>query len=132
MSLADDFYLVDLEFKNDLVNSASGDLQLITGKKNALQALFNRLITVQGSLSHRPNYGVGVKLWQNKVASIGNQRDLALKIKSQFEQDFRVQKVLGVTFTQTNNGQFTVRFRVILNGIGEVTATFDPFGEIEI
>lgn len=132
MSLSDDFYLRDLQFKNDLLSSSNGDLQIITGKKNAMQALFNRLVTVPGSLAHRPLYGVGVKKWQNQIASIGNQRELALKIKSQFEQDFRVEKVLGVSFIQKDQGQFHIKYRVNLKGIGEVSGTFDPFGEFEI
>ena len=132
MSATEDFYLIDLHFKNDFVPSSSGDLQRIKGRNNVLQALFHRLITVPGSLAHRPTYGVGVKLWQNRLATLGAQKDLALKIKSQFEEDFRVDKFLGISFQQKENGEFLVKFRVNLKGIGETSATVDPFGAIEI
>lgn len=132
MSQADDFYLIDLQFKNDVVSSRSKDLQLVSGVNNALQALFNRLVTVPGSLAHHPLYGVGAKLWQNKISSIGNQRELALAIKAQFEQDFRVEKFVSLSFLQKNNGEFHIRFKVNLKGTGEVAGSFDPFGEFEI
>lgn len=132
MSKAEDFYLVDLEFQNDLVPSASKDLQIINGQKNAIQALFNRLITVPGSLAHHPLYGVGAKLYQNKIADLSSQRELAIKIKSQFEQDFRVDKVVSVSFSQKESGEFLVRFKVKLAGSVETTVTFNPFGDFEI
>jgi hypothetical protein len=132
MSSANDFYLVDLQFKNDLASSSSRDLQRISGKNNAIQALFNRLVTVPGSLAHRPTYGVGVKQWQNRISTLGAKRDLALRIKSQFEEDFRVDKFLGVQFTEKENGKFFIKYRLNLKGIGEITATVNPFGDIEI
>ena len=132
MSKADDFYLVDLRFDGDFVAAPNGDFQTIAGLNNLKQALFNRLVTVPGSLAHRPGYGVGAKLYQNAVASLDKQKQLAIRIKEQFEQDFRVEKVTGVSFTQQPQGFFLVVYRVVARGIGEISGTFNPFGDISV
>lgn len=131
MSKADDFYLIDLSFNGDLEAAPNGDLQTITGLNNLRQALFNRLVTVPGTLIHRPKYGVGAKLWQNKIATLGNQRELALRIRDQFQQDFRVDSVESVLFSQQANGEFLVKYKVIAKGV-TLDETVNPFGDIEV
>lgn len=132
MSQIEDFFLEDIQFNGDIKTAPNGDLALLRGIKNLKQALFHRLITVRGSLAHRPGYGVGIKTYQNQVATLAKQREIALEIKNQFEQDFRVDKLLSVSFKAEPNGIFTVTYKVQVKGIGEVEETADPFGDIEI
>jgi phage baseplate assembly protein W len=132
MSRIDDFYLEDLAFSNDFEVAPNGSFKIISGIENLKQALFHRLITVRGSLAHRPNYGVGVQQYQNKVSSLSKQRELALEIKNQFEQDFRVDKLLSVSFKAEPSGVFIVQYKVSVKGVGDIEDTVNPFGDIEI
>lgn len=132
MSGIEDNFLIDLEFNGDLKAAPNGDLAQIKGRANLVQALFNCLVTIPGSLAHRPGYGVGIQLWQNNIGSIDKQRQLALEIKKQFEQDPRVEKVSGVTIVQdkSNPGKFVVTVKVKAVGLEEFTETFNPFKDI--
>lgn len=131
MAELDEFYLTDLVHSGTLLESASGDLETITGLTNLQQALFHRLITIRGSLIHRPEYGVGIKQYQNAVGSLATQRKIAAEIDEQFRQDFRVQDVLSVNIVQDKNesGKFTVTVKVQTAGYTEAALTFKPFGE---
>ena len=102
------------------------------GVVNLKQALFNRLITVQGSLVHRPTYGVGVKRWQNDIGSLARQRELANTIKEQFEQDERVEELRSVRITKINeqNGTFEVIYKVLVSGGELIEERVNPFGEL--
>lgn len=131
MSRIEESYLIDLEFSGDLKSSPSGDLALVTGMNNLKQALFNRLVTVPGSLAHRPDYGVGIQLYQNGISSFSKQQELALKIRKQFEQDHRVAKVLSVRITKDGEGKFYIYYKVEAVGIGSFEDT-KPFGDYEI
>jgi phage baseplate assembly protein W len=129
----DEFYKIDLLHDGDFVAAPNGDFALAKGIVNLKQALFHRLITVQGTLVHRPLYGVGVKLWQNDIGSIPRQRELATAIKQQFEQDERVDEVVGVKVEKIKeNGTFEVTYRVEVSGGKLLEETVDPFGEITL
>lgn len=122
----------DIAHKADYLVSPSGDLDSLTGLDNVKNALFHRLVTQPGSLVHRPTYGVGIKSFQNAPNTIETQRRIALRIKEQFEQDPRVEEVLGV---RVESGDLTpenikIIVRVKLSGYEEVTTTFIPFGEV--
>jgi phage baseplate assembly protein W len=132
MSTVDDSFLIDIEFTSGMKASPSGDIQLIKGQDNLKQALFNCLITIPGSLAHRPSYGVGVKRWQNDIGSISRQQALAVEIKRQFEKDDRVEKVTSVQILldPIRNGLFTVRYKVKAVAVGELEDTVNPFGDI--
>jgi phage baseplate assembly protein W len=132
MSQFNDFFLEDIHFDGDVSSAPNGDIQTVAGIKNLKQALFNRLVTVKGSLAHRPEYGIGVKLYQNKISSLGKQRELALEIKAQFEQDFRVDKVESVSFKDSGNGLFIIQYKVNAKGLGQIEEAVNPFGDIEI
>ena len=132
MSLADDFYLQDIEFSNDIKSAPNGDFKIITGINNLKQALFNRLVTVKGSLSHRPLYGVGIQLYQNSVNNLAKQRQIALEIRNQFKEDFRVSDVTGVSFQAVEGGKFIITYTVEANGLGTITDTVNPFGEFTL
>lgn len=129
----DEFYKIDLLHDGDFKAAPNGDFALAKGVTNLKQALFHRLITVPGTLVHRPLYGVGVKLWQNDVGSISRQRDLATTIKQQFEQDERVDEVTGVRVEKINeNGTFEVTYKVQVSGGQLLEETVNPFGEITL
>lgn len=132
MSRIDENFLIDLEF--GVKEAQNGDIQLISGIENLKQALFNRLITVKGSLSHRPDYGVGVQLWQGAVGSIDKQRQLAIEIKKQFEKDPRVSKVTSVAIKpdESNPSIFIVQYKIEAVGIGELVADVQPFGDFSL
>lgn len=130
MSQINDNFLQDLEFKGDFKAAPNGDFSIIKGIENLKQALYHRLITVQGSLVHRPEYGVGVQTFQNDVGSLARQRQLALIIKQQFEQDARVSEVKTIKFNKDANGVFFIQYVVEAVGIGELTDTVEPFGDL--
>lgn len=126
-----DIYKTDLAFKNDMSVTQTGDLELISGLDNVKESLFRRLLTVQGSIIHRPGYGVGIKRYQGALNSLQNQRELALLIKEQFEQDPRVEKLLGVSITSSDARPDIVKvlIRVQIVGYGEQQFSFIPFGD---
>lgn len=125
-------YLIDLHHDGDFNLTKTGDLEQIKGKNNVKQRLFHRLITEPGSMVHRPDYGVGAKGFQGKVGSIDNQRELALRIKDQYEQDPAVEEVTGVRIDQdtVEPGLFTVVAKYNILGLGELVEEFEPFSEI--
>lgn len=132
MSRIEENFLIDLEF--GVKEAQNGDIQLITGIENLKQALFNRLVTVKGSLAHRPEYGVGVQLWQGSIGSIDKQRQLAVEIKKQFEKDPRVSKVTSVSIKpdESEPSMFIVQYKVEAVGIGELVADVNPFGDFSL
>lgn len=121
----------DILHKSDLQRTATGDLATISGLENLRIALFHRLVTVPGSLVMRPNYGVGVKLYQNAPATLTNQRKLALDIQANLIQDDRVESVESVRFEVDDltpeKSKIIVKIKVA--GLGETEMTFTPFGE---
>lgn len=132
MSRIEESYLVDLEFKEGLVATPGGDLQTITGVDNLKQALFHRLVTVRGSLAHRPSYGIGVQLWQNSLGSFEKQRQLALEIKKQFLEDPRVVAVNSIQFVPEENGRYIIKYKVEGIGVGSLEASIAPFGDYSL
>lgn len=131
MANVEETFLTDLAHISDLVKSPSGDLDILTGLNNLYQALYHRLITQPGSLIHRPNYGVGLKDYQNAVNSIDTQRRLASRIDEQFREDFRVQEVSGLRVETDKDNPDLVRLFVRIRAIGydELELKFTPFGE---
>ena len=131
MSTVDEIIGTDLAFKTDFLTTSTGDLATVTGLSNLQEALLRRLVTQPGSLIHRPEYGVGVKDFQNSVKSIANQQKLALIIKEQFELDPRVESVLGIQVItddyKPNKIQFLIRVKP--TGYDETQMSFIPFGD---
>lgn len=132
MSELDDFLKTDFAFKSDFVVTPTGDLELLSGLENLKDALFRRLVTTPGALIHRPEYGVGLKNYQNAINGIENQRRLAGTIKEQFEQDPRVEKVTGVSFNVDDNKPDTIKVNcsVSVVGYGETGFSFIAFGDV--
>lgn len=131
MADIEETFLQDIAHKNDMAEAADGDLQAVSGLSNIKQALYNRLITYPGSLIHRPEYGVGIKDFQNAINNLANQRNLALRIEEQFKRDLRVQDVLNVRFSVDDNDptRLNVYVKVVLAGLGEQDLQFVPFGD---
>lgn len=121
----------DIAHLGDFKRSPSGDLQIISGLDNLKQALFHRLITVPGSLVHKPLYGVGVQRFQNGLSSFGKQQQLAALIQEQFEQDPRVQAVSSVSINTSDDQPELVMIAISVKPVGytEVTMKFTPFGD---
>lgn len=133
MGAIDDFYKVDLLHNGDFVPAPNGNFAFAKGLVNLKQALFHRLITVPGALVHRPLYGVGVQLWQNDIGSIARQRELALRIKEQFELDERVDKMTGIKIKNiSEDGTFELIYKVEVSGGQILEETVNPFGEVTI
>ena len=132
MSRTDDLLLTDIAHSKDLLRAADGDLDTIKGIANVREALFRRLMTTPGSLIHRPEYGVGIKSWQNATMTLDNQRSLAKKIQQQFERDFRVAQVTSVRVIQDPQvpGKVTIFVKVIIDGYEEASMEFVPFGRV--
>ena len=120
----------DVKHKGDYVKRSSGDRDLIAGLDNLKEALLRRLITVKGSLNHRPNYGVGVKLYINSLNTLSKQRELANQIQEQFSLDPRVDQVTGVavTFDDRTPELTYIVVRVKPVGYDELAMKFEPFG----
>lgn len=130
MSRIDESFFQDLDFGiGDFSSAPSGDFEQINGIENLKQRLFNRLITVKGTLSHRPLFGVGLPLYQNALSSLGKQRELAMEIKSQFQEDEGVESVESVIIRQDGDGKFIIQYKVNARGVGSVSAnaSFEDF-----
>lgn len=128
-----DAYKVDFAHSGDFVKSPSGDIDWVSGLANLKQALFHRLITVPGTLVHRPTYGVGLPLYQNNISSFMTQQKLASLIEEQFLQDPRVSKVLAVGFIVDDVNSATVTIRMSIKPVGYsdgVEMIFTPFGGV--
>lgn len=127
-----DLYKTDISFKDDLVVTPTGDLDLSSGLGNLKESLFRRLLTTPGTLMHRPEYGVGIKDFQNSLSTISNQTRLAQVIKRQFELDSRVESVLGISVKVDNLMADLVQINVRVKPVGyaETMMSFIPFGDV--
>ena len=115
---AEDTYQRDLAFTSDFVRTPSGDLDTIAGLENLKEAIMRRILTVPGSIIHRPNYGVGLKKFANSLNSLGTQQRLSNLIKDQLLQDDRVESFLGLKVTSPANNPSLVRIVVSVKPVG--------------
>ncbi len=128
--------LTDIKFKKDTVRRTDvghlGDIDTISGLENLKDALFRRLVTVPGSVVHRPEYGVGLPQFQNAPNTVATRKAIALRIGEQFAEDVRVEEVTAVDFESGDltpeTLKITVKVKVV--GYGETEMTFIPFGEV--
>ncbi len=121
----------DIAHNGDLVRSAGGDIATVKGLYNLRQALFHRLITVPGTLVHKPSYGVGIGRFQNAPNSFAMQQEIAGIIHDQFTQDPRIKKVVSVGLTSEDDtpALTIIAVRLIPVGYTELTMNFTPFSE---
>ena len=122
----------DLIFKNDLGRTASGDLERVGGEDNLFQAVFHRLITVPGSFAYRPNYGIGIKRYQNALNSLENRKEMMLLIQRQLAAEPRIEVVEEVSVTDEDDGRVAVKILVRPVGMDSLDMLFTPFDEGEI
>lgn len=131
MSNLTDILGTDILHSSDLAAQANGDLATQSGLDNVKNALFHRLMTSPGSLAHRPNYGVGMKDFQNAPGSLTVYRKLAQRIQEQFAQDPRVDEVTGVRITADDQNPSLIVLAVTVKIVGyqESELKFTPFTE---
>ncbi len=131
MASIEEVLLTDLAHKKDFVKTAGGDFATISGMANLRDALFARLVTEPGSLVHRPEYGVGIKQYQNTLNKLSTQRKLAERIESNFSRDPRVESVDGVLidYDERNPSLVKIKVRIKVIGFDSVTMDFVPFSE---
>ncbi len=130
MSRIDDFYKIDLLHNGDFRAAPNGDFALSKGLDNLKQALNNRLLTVKGTLAHRPDYGVGIKTYKSAIASLTKKRELAKAIEQQFLRDERVTSLDGVAFDkEEQDGTFIIKYSITTAAGEGLEESFDPFGE---
>jgi len=123
MTTINEALLKDIKHVKDyVIRDGTGDLDTIEGLDNMKQALLRRLITEKGAIIHRPDYGVGLKQFQNAPNRLDDRRQLALRINEQFLEDDRVQEVLGVQVNSEDltPDQVTIVVRVLVVGYGEI------------
>lgn len=131
MSNLTDILGTDILHSSDLAAQANGDLATQSGLDNVKNALFHRLMTSPGSLAHRPNYGVGMKDFQNAPGSLTVYRKLAQRIQEQFALDPRVDEVTGVRITADDQNPSLIVLAVTVKIVGyqESELKFTPFTE---
>jgi len=117
MSEIDKTYKKDLLHDTDFKATASGDFVQIEGIDNVKQRLMHRLMTQPTTLVHRPDFGVGLKQFQNGIPSLSTQRDIALRIKEQLAKDTDVESVDSVSIRQ-DGSIFYIVVKVTIVGYG--------------
>lgn len=120
--------LRDILYQRDLVISATGDLVQADYQTTVKQRVYARLITEPASLAHRPDFGVGIKSYQGRVASLGVQMELAKKIEEQISLDEDIESVDSVSFKDAGQGRFDINLKYRIKGGKLTTETFNPFG----
>lgn len=134
MSRLEETLLVDIWHETSVggAEAADGDLQDVRGLRNIREALVRRLVTIPGTLVHRPTYGVGIRNFQNSIMSLENQKVLAVRIKDQFEQDTRVEEVTKFRFVNDDNdpSKLIIFITLRIAGYGEASMEFIPFGDV--
>ncbi len=131
MADINEILLTDMANNGDLIRSDTGDIDRVSGFANMKLALFHRLITMPGTLVHRPDYGVGIQQWQNGVNSLAVQQQMALKIRDNFLRDPRIEEVTGISVESgdTTPEQIKITVKVKIRGFDEAqSVTFIPFG----
>lgn len=126
--------LTDVKHKKDFVkeDAPGGDLTTISGLDNLKEAVLRRIVTEPGSLSHRPDYGVGLKQFQNAPNSLSTQRELANRIVEQLGKERRVAKVNSISITASNTEAEKVFILINVTPVGydEEIPVEIPFGEV--
>lgn len=121
----------DIAHVDDIELTATGDIDKIEGLENIKTAIFHRLVTQPGSLVHRPDYGVGIRSFQNSLSSLGKQRELAIRIAEQLPRDPRIVEVIGVRIIPDDAQPWMTKLliNVKIQGYDDQTLGFTPFGE---
>jgi hypothetical protein len=113
----------------DMTITPGGDIGTVSGLANYRLALFHRLVTVPGTLIHKPTYGVGVGNFQNSPSTFANQQKLADLIQEQFALDPRTLSINSVSFEASDDQPWLGIIKVFVTPIGytEQAMIFKPF-----
>lgn len=124
-----DALLTDISLFGDMAVASNGDLQTVSGLANVQQALLHRLMTVPGSLVHKPTYGIGIGRFQNAPTSLQTQQNIAQLIGEQFPLDPRVQSVSAVSISSADGTPELTVISVAITIVGytEQIMSFTPF-----
>lgn len=119
----------DIAHNGDLIKTASGDIGTVSGIANLKLALFHRLLTVPGTLIHRPGYGIGVSRFQSALSSFAQQQKLASLIIDQFKLDPRVESISRVSVQASDLEPQKTVIQVFVTAVGytEQLMEFTPF-----
>lgn len=126
-----DILKVDVAHVDDIEITATGDIDKIDGLENIKTAIFHRLVTQPGALIHRPDYGVGIRSFQNSLSSLGKQRELAIKIAEQLVKDPRIVEVKGVRIIPNDSQPWLTKIiiNLTIQGYEDTSIGLTPFGE---
>jgi phage baseplate assembly protein W len=132
--MASDILKTDLAFVNDLAVTPTGDLDIIAGTANMRGAIYRRLITIPGTLIHRPRYGCGILAFQNAPMTLAVKRQMAGKIATNLPLDPRIVSVDNVSITSADEtpSQLVITVSVTIIGIGAVTFKYTPFSGVTV
>lgn len=125
----------DLAFTNDFKVADNGDLDTMSGLVNIRNAILHRIITVPGTLAHRPNYGVGLPEFKGAPPTLAVQRQLAVRLREQLPLDDRIEAVTGVSVSYQDVSEpdtITIVVKVKLVGYGDATFDFTPFVDVRL
>lgn len=125
----EDVLLTDLAFTDDLQTTPQGDFDVLSGTANLKAAILRRILTVPGSLAHRPDYGCGLLSFVNAPLTIAVRRQLVSRIAEQLPRDARVKKVTSVSIAVVDSepSKMTISLEVEAVGIGATTFKYTPF-----
>jgi phage baseplate assembly protein W len=124
----------DLAFNGDLQVTATGDLDIISDLPNIKQAILRRILTIPGSLMHKPQYGCGILGFQNAPLTLAVQRQIAQKIAANLPRDPDVNKVVSVNVSTDDAapGRLVVAVTADIVGHGTVTFKYTPFNGVKV
>lgn len=116
----------------DIEWSPTGDLATASLKENLKQAILRLLVTVPGSLLHRPAYGAGLLVYQNAPMSLDAQRRIITAISNEVAKDKRVLAVNEVSISSEDDTPQNVLITVKVEAEGYESLSFDfrPFNSM--
>jgi len=110
---------------HDMEPSVSGDIETVTGLLNLKQALLHRILTIPGTLIHRPDYGVGISRYQGSPLTFDRKRRLAVEIDAQCRLDPRVVRVMQIQVEDLENDDFGIVISINVEAVAYGVATFE-------
>lgn len=118
---------VDLYHEDDFALGATGDITLVSGQDNLRQAIYHRLVTVKGSLAHRPDYGVGLKNYLGAPLTPNTQLEIMREIQDQFTREERIDALTGLEFAE-RDGAVIIKLSYRPRGGAERQESFEISG----
>ena len=118
-------FLTDIYFKNDIGSTLTGDMKTVSGIENLNQSIFHRLITAPGTMVHRPNYGIGVSRYKNKLNTSETRADLAEKIFRELSEEERISEIISVAVEEGDSSSSVVlKIKYVPKGYDPITQEY--------